>query len=105
MVGTLSIILAGGEKKTREWRGLDGAGGRGPAFPTAEPRFPAVEDPSPLPEIVNARDVMSAEPLDSPDVREKRGRGSRSPSPDSAIVTGRVDSPGRLRKLRRVPLS
>jgi hypothetical protein len=38
----------------------------------------------------------------APDVREKRGRGSRSPSPDGAIVTGRVDSPGRLRKRERV---
>ena len=104
-----------GEKKTREWRGLDDAGGWGPAFPTAEPRFPAVEDPSPLPEIVNARDVMSAEPLDSPDQAvdpfpqpeivkardaiavepldspdgcEKRGRRSRIPSSDGAIVSG-----------------
>ena len=54
---------------------------------------------------MKARDAIAVEPLDSPDGREKRGRGSRSPSPDSEIVTGRVDSPGRLQKLRRVSLS
>ncbi len=47
-------------------------------------------DPSPLPEIVNARDAIAVEPFDSPDGHEKRGRGSRIPSSDGAIVTGRV---------------
>jgi len=85
-----------GEKKTREWRGLDGAGGWGPAFPTAEPR-------TAQPEIVNARHAMAVKPLDSPDVCEKRGRGSRRiPCPDGAIITGGNDSPGRLRK-RHIP--
>ena len=85
-----------GEKKTREWRGLDGAGGWGPAFPTAEPR-------TPQPEVVNARHAMAVKPLDSPDVCEKRGRGSRRiPCPDGAIITGGNDSPGRLRK-RHIP--
>ena len=81
------------------------------------PRYPAV-DPSPQPEIVNARDAITAEPLDSPDqaadasrqpeimnardtmtvepldlpdVREQRGRGSRNPSPDGVTFTRRVD--------------
>ena len=62
-------------------------------------------DPSPQPEIVKARDAIAVEPLDSPDGREKRGRGSRIPSSDGAIASGRVDSPGRLRKLGRAPLS
>ena len=54
---------------------------------------------------MKARDANAVEPLDSPDGREKRGRGSRIPSSDGAIVSGRVDSPGRLRELGRAPLS
>ena len=45
-------------------------------------------DPSPQPKIVKARDTIAVEPLDSPDGREKRGRGSRIPSSDGAIVSG-----------------
>ena len=92
MVGTLSIILAGGEKKTREWRGLDGAGGRGPAFPTAEPRFPAVK-PSPLPEIVNARDAMTAEPLDSPGQAADPSRQPEIVNASDAMAVEPLDSP------------
>ena len=45
-------------------------------------------DASRQPEIMNARDTMTVEPLDLPDVREQRGRGSRIPSSDGAIVSG-----------------
>ena len=103
-----------GEKKTREWRGLDGSGGWGPTFPVAGTRTP-VAHPSPPSEIANARDAMAAEPLDSPypvagqysgphpqpEIENSRDAidvdRSRSPSPDGATEEI-LDSPGRRRK-------
>jgi hypothetical protein len=58
---------------------------------------------NPQPKIVNVRDAITAEVLDLPYVREKRNRGKRSPaSSDEAIATGKVNSPGRVRKRGRV---
>ncbi len=66
-----NILAAVSMAKRRRESGLDvldGAGGWSPAFPlAAEPRTTAM-DLSPLqPEIVNARDAIVTEPLNSPD--------------------------------------
>ena len=120
MVGTLSTILAAASMAKRRHESgvasmMRGAGAQlSPRLSPAQASCRGV-DPSPLPDIVNARDAMTAEPLDSPDQavdpfpqpeivkardaiavepldspdgREKRGRGSRIPSSDGAIVSG-----------------
>ena len=74
-----------GEKKTREWSGLDGSGSWGPVFPEAEPEAeneadPEAQVPDPsfeLP-VLTAADAITNEPLLSPDARPKRSR--RAPS-------------------------